>query len=120
MDALSSEGCAEGLIGDNIMSIGTRHEIFEIMPEDADVPVFVISGDDPLCGLVVQQYANRLQQSGEADDDMVAAIREHARYMQVYYTNAVEAVVDAAEEVSVAEEVFDELVDTIKHTEEEA
>lgn len=98
---------------------GQRNERFEEMPEDAEIPVFVISGSDPLCGLVVQQYANRLQQSGDADDDLVASIREHALHMQTYYNSTVQAMVDAADEDEVAEVVFDELVEEISEADEE-
>lgn len=61
-----------------------RHEVFEQMFEDADVPVFVIDAYDPLCGLVVEQYANRAQQNG-MDAKIVQNIREHAKYMQKFY-----------------------------------
>lgn len=97
---------------------GKRDERFEEMPEDAEIPVFVISGSDPLCGLVVKLYANRLQQAGEADDELVAAMHEHALHMQTFYNSTVQALVDSVDEEEIAEVLFDELIEIITDTEE--
>lgn len=89
---------------------------FEQLPSDADVPVFVIDGYDPLCGLVLQQYANRLEATGNAIPEELEEIRKHARYMQEFY-NGLSA--EPEQEPDEGEEDEDDETDPVEATEED-
>lgn len=87
------------------MTEPVRHSLFEEIPEDAEVPIFVLDALDPIASLVVEQYANRLQQTGEFDTTQLEMIRQHAKAMAVYRNDLLMA---------------DELADDAAREEEEA